>query len=343
MEPAPQPRRGRRTGKVNPPSAWTWSPIPTHEPLITRQLFDAAAPVARTRQGSRTGADPNSHPQTTRTYLLRSYIIHDTCGRRMHGKTRRRGGTYYACQPDARHHADKPWYPQHPKTVWVREDALTAAVHDFFATRILGPDRHHHLATQLGDQHHTATDDRARRAAALTKHIDDRRRRQAKLLEQLESDEDDGLDPQTRREFRKTIRDRFADLANQIRHTETERDTLQAATAHQPATDPDLLNRLPQLRLHLPHAPEHLQRALYDTFDLKIIYNRERHQATLKITITDDTLDSLTHTINAVADRRTNTPTGTSRAATTTDEPRPDVSHVLRALDCTVLKPQPRR
>jgi hypothetical protein len=54
--------------------------------LVTRQLFDAASPVADTRQGSRTGAQPNIHPQTKRTYLT-----HDLCGRRMCGKGRRRG------------------------------------------------------------------------------------------------------------------------------------------------------------------------------------------------------------------------------------------------------------
>jgi len=39
-------------GKVNPRSAWVWSPSPVHEPLTTREFFDAATAVARSRQGS---------------------------------------------------------------------------------------------------------------------------------------------------------------------------------------------------------------------------------------------------------------------------------------------------
>ena len=41
-----------------------------------------------------------AHPQTRRSYVLRSYLVCDLCGRRMFGKTRRKGEreyTYYAC------------------------------------------------------------------------------------------------------------------------------------------------------------------------------------------------------------------------------------------------------
>ena len=91
----------RVPGKVNPPSEWVWSPRPTHEPLVTKTIFDAATPVSRLRQGSRGGAGPNTaHRQATRSYLLRSYLVCDLCGRRMFGKARVRCGQetiYYAC------------------------------------------------------------------------------------------------------------------------------------------------------------------------------------------------------------------------------------------------------
>jgi hypothetical protein len=44
----------------------------THEPLVTRTLFDAATPVARVRERSRTTPGINSHPAARRSYLLRS-------------------------------------------------------------------------------------------------------------------------------------------------------------------------------------------------------------------------------------------------------------------------------
>jgi hypothetical protein len=173
------------------------------------------APVVRLR---------SAHPQTKRSYLQRSYVIHDASGRRMFGRTRK-GYAYLACEPDARHHASRDWYPTHPKSIWVREDALLAAVHDFFTTRILGPDRRRLLASQL-NTHPPVTDDTASRRAQLAKHIDALRRRQTNLLDQLEQDQDDDLDPDTRRAFRKTIRDRFADLAGQIHRAEADRDAL---------------------------------------------------------------------------------------------------------------------
>ena len=323
------PRHGRRAGKVNPPAEWTWSPVPTHEPLVTRELFDAASPVGRTRQGSRNGADANAHPQTKRTYLLRSYVVHDLCGRRMFGKTRR-AYVYFACQPDARHHASKPWYAEHPKSVWVREDALTAAVHDFFATRILGPDRRALLDAELG-QPEPETTGTADLGARLDKHIEELRRRQRKLLDQLEDDTDDDLDPEDARAFRKSVRDRFTELGSQIRATEAERDTHAAAADARPTGQPRLLDQLPELELRLSQAPEALQRALYDGFDLRIHYNQERHEATLTVTLTSDTINGLTETVNAVADRRsTGRPTSDSPLGGHRG-PRRSVSHVLCA------------
>jgi hypothetical protein len=204
-------------------------------------------------------------------------------------------------------------------------------VHDFFATRILGPDRRQHLRHQLTHQQATGTDDRARRRTQLTSRIEELRRRQARLLEQLEDDSDEDLDPQTRRAFRTGIRDRFAELATQIQQAETERDTLHPTRTDTPPSAEDLLDQLPRLQLNLARAPEHLQRALYDACDLKIIYNREHHHATLKVTITTDNATNLADTLHATADRRdnpTSTPTPTAQPA---EQPPPAVSHVLRA------------
>jgi hypothetical protein len=77
-----RPDRGIR-GRVNPPTRWVWSSRPTHEPLVTRDLFEAATTIGRFRQGSRSGAAPNRRPATPRTYALRSYLFCSTCGRRL--------------------------------------------------------------------------------------------------------------------------------------------------------------------------------------------------------------------------------------------------------------------
>jgi hypothetical protein len=46
-------RASKKGGQYNPPSDWVWSPIPTHEPLTTKTMFEAAFSFGGQRQGSR--------------------------------------------------------------------------------------------------------------------------------------------------------------------------------------------------------------------------------------------------------------------------------------------------
>jgi site-specific DNA recombinase len=123
-----RPERGA-PGKVNAPAEWVWSGKPTHEPLTTRRLFDAGTVTGKANRGSRQGSAPNRHPDTKRTYRLRSYVICEMCGRRMYGKTRRQGReySYFTCDVEPRRHAGAAWYSIHPKRLWVREAKLLNA------------------------------------------------------------------------------------------------------------------------------------------------------------------------------------------------------------------------
>ena len=134
-------RASKRGGKVNKAEDLVWSPVPTHEPLVTREMFDGAAAVAQPRQGSRNEPGANAHPQTKRSYLLRSFVICELCGRRMFGKTKK-DHAYYSCQPGLNlGSAAERYCPEHPPTVWVREDALLDGVASFFAAHLRSPPR----------------------------------------------------------------------------------------------------------------------------------------------------------------------------------------------------------
>jgi len=239
--------------------------------------------VGRRRQGSRTRAGANSHPQTSRSYPLRSYVFCDLCDRRMFGKTRHQHA-YYACQPDPHHHNGRAgWYPAHPASLWVREDTLLDLVHAFFAERILGPGRHDLLRTQLA-VHADRQDDHARsaRQAGLRTLISDIERRQKNLITRLEQQDDTG-DPETDQEYRQGIQRRFGELvADHRAHTE-ELAQLKAATPGHTRNDPDLLTGVPQLPLALGALPEALQRSLYDAFQLQVRYHRPRHEVTIRV------------------------------------------------------------
>jgi hypothetical protein len=115
--------------------------------------------VSRIRGGSRTEPGPNTaHNDTKRGYLLRSYVRCGLCDQRMFGKTRH-GRAYYNCYP-ANNNADRlDRYPaDHPKAIYVREDALVEALGHVIATRVFGPDRHAFLQRGLAGLPSSATD-----------------------------------------------------------------------------------------------------------------------------------------------------------------------------------------
>lgn len=287
-------RASKKGGRHNPPSEWTWSPQPTHEPLVTREHFERAAEIAKERERVRTGTAANAHPKTVHAYLLRSYVQHEDCGRRMNGRTEKTR-TYYACQGRSRRDADKSWYEEHPPCVRVREYALNDAVHDFFATRIFGPDRQRFLAAGLAELHSddSAERERQQRTEALRKLIKDLRTRQDRLLDELETPPED-MDEETYRAFRQRLHGRFSDLTKQLKTHQQELDQLAAQPAQTGRQDVGLLDRLPQVGRSLQHSPPEIQRDIYDAFQLQIIYSHKRHEARLKVTITDETADRIT-------------------------------------------------
>jgi site-specific DNA recombinase len=310
-------RAMKKGGKVNPPSAWVWSPQPTHEPLVTKTLFDAAAQTSDRRSRSRDGADLNTaHPETTRSYLLRSFVVCDHCQRRMYGRFRRHV-TYYVCSP-AHNHAGKvaERFPDHPPSIWVREEHLFSAVTQFFAHRILGPDRTRLLAGDLDTIDHRAAADQTAKLDGLHRALDEITRRQDRLIRTLETQDDPTG----------TI---FARVQDRLRELETERRAKLAALAEIEAAQDsenvptELLDRLPILDIDLLDAPDEQLRHLFEAFRLVIHYHRARHEAVIRVTLTDDTIDHLDTNILPLL-----TPEGR--------HPRPTANHPPRARICDV-------
>ncbi|MGI5223760.1 recombinase family protein [Actinoallomurus sp. CA-142502] len=282
-------RASKKGGRCNPPSEWVWSPRPTHEPLVTEELFKAASPVAKYRQGSRTGAGINHHPQAKRSYRLRSYVTCDLCGRRMFGKTRH-AIAYLACEPQRQHHKGRAdWFGDHPKSLWVREEILLEAVRSFFTQRMFAPDRRRHLRAPLQrsakDQRNDSATDRHKQ---LTRELAGLQRRKENLIDQLENFEATA-DADADREYRQSIQRRFAELTTERRTKQSELDqiNIDAPTAGDAA---DLLDQISRLRVDLTELPEGLERKLYDAFHLKVLYNRTRHEATIQVMIREDTI-----------------------------------------------------
>jgi len=276
-------RATKQGGRVNPPSAWVWSAEPTHEALVSREMFEQAALVSQTKRNSRAAAGPNTaHRQTKRGYLLRSYVRCGVCDQRMFGKTRH-GRAYYNCYP-ANNNADRlSLYPaDHPKAIYVREDALTEALDHVIATRVFGADRRAFIREGLARK---KPDTGSRRKALLRAQIDDLTARQDRLITELETADD--------RAFRDRLRRRFDTLEAERADKTAQLHDLETTAKAEPAQHVDLLDGLPVLDdVAITQAPEAIQRKLHDAFQLQIHYDRP-DQARFRLVLTDDTADAL--------------------------------------------------
>jgi hypothetical protein len=286
-------RASKKGGRHNPPAAWIWSPQPTHPPIISRELFAAAQQVAPQRRGSRSGPGLNRHPQTRRSYPLRSLVTCELCGRRMRGKLRRkahRDYLYYACEPPRSFGrqvaADRQ--PEHPTSVLVRGDVLLGGVLEFFTLRLFSPQRRALLAQDLPK---VARDEVAAweaRVQALRRTVADLQGRQARLVRTLEERDDPSG----------TL---FAQIARRLGDLDREQQSklaeLRAVVAERPDADQqavDLLELLPLLTTdRLAAAPEPLLRALFERFQLQVRYHKPQNRATVRVALSDDSLDGL--------------------------------------------------
>jgi hypothetical protein len=267
-----------------------WSAEPAHEALVSRELLDRAAGIGRGTEGSRQGNGMNSHPLTKRTYLFRSHVRCTICGRRMIGH-RGKGPTYYRCEArrDDPHILEE--FPDHPRSVSVREDVLSAAVEAFFADRIFGEGRARLLAQHFSEAEACAHAEHAQRVANLEARIAAHEQTKRRLVREMATlpDDDDlaaSMRGDLREEYYREERDRRAQVE--------ELDQLRAQEPP-PPEDPSLLEELPHIPVTLEGVPEELVRDLFAAFNLAVQYDRLRDEVQLSVTVTDSLATAIRH------------------------------------------------
>ena len=320
-------RASKKGGKFNPPDKWIWSPEPTHEPLVTLEMWQEVQEVAKSRQGSRM-AGANHHPATRRTYALRHYVHHVSCNRRMFGKSRK-GLAYYSCQPQLDRVGNPQDYADHPRSVYVREDRLLDCVQTFFAQRVLGRDRAELLRHQIEKQDTHEHQEHKTRITAVEKAIAELGRRQDNLMEEREAKTLDDND-EVGRAWAERLRTRFADLENQRRTKLAELDRLRSIAEREQPQKPELLDMLPQLTVDLVDAPDPLQRSLYEACGMKIYYDHATRNVTIRATLRSETVPTVEQAANVVALTRESN--GSVAQIPPQPAPGADVAHVLRVL-----------
>ena len=124
---------GNRTRlRWRPEQEWVRPDHRTHEPLIADDLFLAARGRLTSREPGTRKPRASNHP-----YPLRGLLFCSICGRRMEGtwhanRAGEHGRVLYRCAVRSnRALADD--FPEHPRSVYVREDAILAPLDDWIA------------------------------------------------------------------------------------------------------------------------------------------------------------------------------------------------------------------
>ena len=294
-----------KSGKHNDPVKWVWSNEPAHEPLIPKWMHDELIQRRAAKRTSRSADKPSGHPATRRTYMFRGRVL-CPCGRRMVGDPRH-GRAYYLCRPSNTNRGRPDKYAGHPKTLYLREDAILASVGRFLSDRLFGPDRRSILESQLAGAEDQQAERRDAELKRLRRALDQLAKKQGSLLEQAADGEPD--DP-----FTKALRGRYNKLELERTELVAEFDALREAEAAAPkrpkAEDISLLDALPRLIVDFVKAPENLLRALFEAVQLVIQVHEGGDHATLTITLPADELPAIASAAERITEVTNRTGTG---------------------------------
>jgi site-specific DNA recombinase len=142
-------RHDKRKGRplIRPRDQWIWSPEPTHEAIVPRDLFDQVEGRAHSNNNPIGGDAPklrpypaHSKPQGRRLYVLRGRVRCALCGRRMEG-SHQKGNNWYRCQYVSKRGEAAAEISGHPKVLGIKEATILDAVREFMAERLFGPER----------------------------------------------------------------------------------------------------------------------------------------------------------------------------------------------------------
>jgi site-specific DNA recombinase len=162
---------------------WIRSPDPSHEALISPDLFEAAQ--AQRKANARPGTHRNGR-RTRHTYLLRGLLRCGICNRRMQG-TWNHGRAHYRCSYPGEYAVGGNF--DHPRAVYLREDQVAPQL-DRWIARAFEPGALEETCRQLALAQASTAED-ASRVTALRESLAECDRRLARYREALDA----GADP----------------------------------------------------------------------------------------------------------------------------------------------------
>ena len=282
-------RRGRP--QLRPREEWVWSATPTHEAIVSRELFDAVEERARRNGGPAGGAKPKHYPQRSRgragrLYVLRGRVRCGLCGRRMEG-SHQKGSNWYRCQYVSRRGLAAAEAAGHPRVLGIKEDVLLDALREFMAKRLFGPERLRllgdELAASAGTQWETR-DAELERLRTEQKKVEQALYRQALRLEEHEDPEHPVI---------KLATQRIEELSAQGEAISQALADLEGARPEGPSPEEieAMLAGVPDLREALEKAEGEELAELLDAFDVDVSYDKPGRKLELSASVTSDFID----------------------------------------------------
>jgi site-specific DNA recombinase len=283
-------RRGRPL--MRPREEWVWSPAPTHEPLVPKELFDLVEERA-SRHAERAKRAPQGYRQRStrrpgRHYVLRGRVRCALCDRRMEG-TYQRDAKWYRCRFSATRGRVAAEVAGHPRALQVKEELIVTELLDFMGRRLFGPDRLRLLRDELARYVEEGAGGHAAERERLTREGDDldrARYRQALRLEEHDDPEHPVVALAKRR------------IAELSARREAVADALAALDAEHPDRSREaaeierMLADVPDLRPALRRASAEELAEILDAFDVTAVYDKLNRTLELSATVTPEFLET---------------------------------------------------
>ena len=274
-------RRGRPT--LRPRQQWVWSDQPTHEALVSRELYDAVEARARGNEnvakvGGLQQHAPSARGRGTRFYPMRGRCICDVCTHRMQG-SHQKGENYMRCLWASGRGKAAEKATGHPGSLQVKERVFVDEAIDFLAERVFSPEAVTRLRSEIEKTDEPDPNDRAAKATLLRADVEEMQKaidRQVLVFEKYDNPNHPVILAAERR---------IEELHKRKISLEATLATTEGETPTRPAPElADILKTFPDLRPALLSYSDEELAELFEAFDLEARYNHL--DKTLKLSVT---------------------------------------------------------
>jgi site-specific DNA recombinase len=209
----------------NPKQQWVWSAEPTHQALVSREVFDQV----QARIAARSPTSPRAATTSPRPYALRGRLWCGLCRRRLQGQWVR-GEAYYRCRYPTEYAHSAGF--EHPINVYLREADLVPKL-DAWLNRLVSPANIDATCRRLATAHHQPRDGADAGLRAAQQALADCQRKLARHRAALEA----GGDPTV-------INQWIAETTQHQREAQRTLDQLRATGSNRQPVDPGMVRAL---------------------------------------------------------------------------------------------------